>query len=369
MPAEPNARPAAAPVTTFARVRRVVGRLLGPWAWALAALGAVLLAFPPGGYLSPGLPASSGMPAGGRTFKPEGQSEAQFHADAARRLPPRLGAQVGAPTLGGLHHWPWRPRVLTLSSRTPARSIARAGGASVTRFVVLREWDVLEERPGWGVTWWRGWTGQSVTGPGRVFMGPWEWEESGASVSLGWFVGLPLALSLWRAGRGASVGRGEPRPPGRWDRLIAALRPAAWTAAAFAVGCVILGSGWRTEGGTAIHWGARRDPLHAPHPRFLRLDVSRPATDDDASWALGRRAWGLQISRLRHVPAEPFTPESAAAQLNRAWRGGNDADPDFPDAGRVRFAVDLSLWYALLPAALWSGGVLWRARAGRMRPA
>ena len=396
---------AAPAVTTAARVRHVLGRLLGPWGWCLALLGAVSIAVPGGRYYSADVAATGHLPQAGRRLPPPLQSDAGFLADAAKNLPPRTAVWVDrAPPAppGGARTW--HPRLLAARWREPAFPVAERFHAPLVSWLDDDPVDGPEvewSTPAWGVTarrrtsgweFWgpvrswkpgggrRGWPGipafdrdadrWGTNGPFSSlkprdpsdravtnYVGPWAWREREVRVSLWWFAGLPLLISVARLGRGVRSGWGDPRPAGRWRR---AVRPFAATAAAIAA--VAVAAGWGGPDRTAWVFpptgsgcSVRSDPFAAWHPRFVRGTIDERG-DAAPAWSVGDRCWGFQASRTRN-----------SAEI--AWPDRRTDDPDFAPPGTARTAVDLSLWYAFLPAALWSGTVLWRTRGGRMRPA
>ena len=390
--------------TTAARVRLVLSRLLGPWGWALAGLGAVLIAVPGGRYYTADVAATGHLPQAGRRLPPAVRSDAGFLADAAENLPPRAAVWVdrappGPPGAGRPRH----PRRLAVRWRGPAFPVADRFDKP---FLSHRPDDdpvdgpaAAWDSPAWGVRWRRGTTGWEFWGPARQwdvtpktrfggidspfdrdagrwethgmaplpdtalrsYIGPWAWRERELAVSLWWFAGAPLLVSLVRLWRGVRSGWGDPRPAGRWRRAVG---PFATTAALFAAAAAAADSEgpdrtWWALPGAGAGCSVRSDPFSAWHPRFVRVTFDRPA-DRSPGRSVGSRRWGFQFSRTRGP--------GVIHDLR-------DDDPDFAPPGTARTAADLSLWYLFLPAALWGGVGLWRTRgssgspAGRMRPA
>ena len=194
------------------------------------------------------------------------------------------------------------------------------------------------------------------------------WRETRLTIGAVWLVGFPLLWSLGRLLAGVTRGWGEPRPYGAWRR---AIRPFAWTCGAVGIALIAFGGGEFHHGPMfgeiTVSAAARRDPFNPGCFRFLRIAVDRPLAEvpDDwdlrtdpeprPEWSFGHRGIGLHADR----------------RLGTRFFGYRlGGDPDQPDY-EERTALDLSLWYALLPAALWSGASLWRSarRAARQRAA
>ena len=338
-------------MTAAARARRVVARLLGPWAWAAAILGAAVSLLPIESHPRP--PAGAGS---------------EPTADRATGVRVTPAAAAGFP---GLY---WRAVTVAWCGPafgTPDRLHLPDPDPAAERFAA---WHRRAGSPAGGWAAWRSYGGATGSGPDgewpTVWGGELAWRTVGLSLALPWLLGVPLLVSLARAVAAARGGWGDPVPAGRWRR---AARPWAATFAAIGTAAVLF-AGPRpvpTGGGTHVEFAPLRDPYVDPHPRGLRLVVVRapppgpPALGlllmdaGTTDRTLGGRRLGVRVESVRSDPAVRGVPVPT-------WS---------------RTAVDLSLWYALLPAAAWSGLTLWRTRAGgrsrtspaaspgRMRPA
>ena len=178
---------------------------------------------------------------------------------------------------------------------------------------------------------------------------------------------MPLLWSLVRLRGGMT--RGWDDPAGRWRR---AVRPWAATAAAVGAATLVLGPGdfsgadHPLTDDIAAGADVRRDPHSPGHPRALRVSLEYPTSPSEprgpydlfphepAPFRLGDRTRGVQLERENGLRAD-FEGHVSYANPSEVVRQGG-----------TRVALDLSLWYALLPAAVWSGVVLWRSR--RLRP-
>ena len=356
-----------------ARVRFVLARLLGPWGWALAALGVLLAAVPGGVYSRP--PAEFWE---GRDVFSEDVGayfDALEEVDAVRAAaPPRVRAWVG--TAGNLslgYFAAWHPRALCVRVSGPAfvsavvppeeRPVSSDPFAPHPGYAAeLKTWHAAAA----GLAWRRAFGGPDVYGgvPEAGFSAR-AWRIEDITVSLRWLAVWPLAWTAARVGSAWRDGWGDPRPAGLARRLA---RPWAWTAAGLGAGLAVLGGGDFERGpelgAATATLAVRRDPFTPLHPRFLRLWVDAPQPPPAADgtrpeWTRGGRAWGIRLAREQGFPT----------QSHYAPTG----DADAPRQQRELYALDLSLWYVLLLPAAWSAFVPWSARrrrdGNRRRPA
>ena len=351
--------------STAARVRHVLGRLLGPWGWCLALLGATAAAFPGTAY---------DWPPGAFDFNAPAPSAAErAELDRRRALAScASGVSVLRAEDAALHPRYGRALELRWAGRpflTADRVDADYPDATFDRHAA---WPAGAFSPAWGWAAWRLWGGEIGSGPNgelpTVFGREFAWKVAMLLIALPWLAGWPLLWSLWRFVAGVRGGWGDPRPAPAWRR---ATFPFAATFAAIAVASIVLadpGVARPTGGAGVFGFAPLRDPFADAHPWALRLvltdrpppappwvyleEVHRPADGDPGTF--GNRRWGLRVTNRR------------GARVRVPGAGAFLTEPDV-------FAVHLSLWYALLPTALWSGTVLWRTRrrdrAGRMRPA
>ena len=350
---------------TAARARHVLARLAGPWGWCLAGLGLVLLALPEGTYVFP-------TPG---TVLEEGEAD-ELWADDYHARGPTLGVVADAAGDGtDRRHWREVTFVLRGHRFRPPRSTALVDGAPRSADAA---WAGRSGSAAWGVALARSFEGMEILDdlPRRYpddATPPGAWRETRLTTGIVWLAGFPLLWSLARLFAGVTRGWGDPRAAGAWRR---AVRPAAWTCGAIGAGLIAFGGG-RFDSGprfgeVSVSAAARRDPFNPGHARFLRVAVERPLAavperwdsrafpEPHPPWSLGHRRFGLHADR--RLGTRYF-----AHRL-----GGDPDDPDHEE----RTALDLSLWYALLPAAGWSAVSLWRSRGrgspaspGRMRPA
>ncbi len=265
------AEPPAGAVTTFTRTRHVLARLLEPWVWALAGLGAVLIAVPGPAYQ---LPPERHPARPGGAGPPSNLNYADV-VDWRVRAHPAAGVWVGAPD-SGISVWHGRAVTGWLSREKPGPPPAPAASA---------DWTWRSEP--WGLRVRRGEQTYESARPPRTF------EMSLAAVGIGWLAGLPLLWSLVRLWIGVRGGWGDPQPAGRWRRVS---RPWAATLVSLAAAAVWAGGGLgeRETGPTVaevkVTVAARRSPFTPLHPRFLRVVVDRPdaAPPDDAAAGRGR---------------------------------------------------------------------------------
>ncbi|QDT16303.1 hypothetical protein [Alienimonas californiensis] len=355
-----------------------VSRAAGPWVWALAVLGLFLAVLPFYRYDAPAWDVLRVW----WPYDPDGPRHPMDlpfhlrrdhpHPDPQRELEPtRLGVRVAAPPGGGAaiaRHWRalevrWNGPPFANVNDASHYDDQRTGDPYSMEGAPqeVKDWSLWESEPAWGVS-----VRRTFWGPGATLLpteGRLAWKQLDLTVGIVWLLGPPLVWSLVRSVSFLRSAR-PPAEPSRW-RLAA--RPWVGTFAAIGGGMLLLNGTWDTSGrehgptirDTRVTLVARRDRFSAIHPLFLRLtlDLPREARQtgvDVPSWVVGSRRWGFQADRR---------------DSGRTLPGYAVFDHDDPRGGRPRVAFNLSLWYVLLPAALWSGVSLWRTRAGRMRPA
>ena len=340
--------------TAAGRVRRVAGRLLGPWGWCFALLGLALAVAPGDFYFTP--------------------------SEEGRRDPSGPTWPAGLCICAGRPGWLYPPEIDDRHRRAIGAWIAGPSAAVVDRrngpgpagpLPAERRWVGEWSAPAWGLSGKQAFRGD--LDPEDLYPDPAGGEAYRvASFQAGaiWLAGVPLLWSLIRLRHG--VRNGWDAPAGRWRR---AARPWGLTGAVIGAAALALGPGDSSGSGHEIFDGVdamatvRRDPFSPGHPRFLRLalDLPTPPSPKRGEYDLvpdrpppidwGDRTRGVQCQRHNGLRTD-F--QGHVSYVNPF---------DVPRQGGTKLALDVSLWYALLPAALWSGVVLWRSRAGRMRPA
>ena len=344
-----------------ARARHVLARLAEPWGWCLAAVGVVAATFPLRTDDRPP-PADANPP---RTAA-ERREIARLRETAAcasgvvverRAFGPPPATARRALTV----EWSGSPSLTPdrVSLRAADRDPLAARHAAWARRTGSPAW-----APGaWGWEAWRGYGGETGSGPdGRrptVFPGEPTWRTVGLSVALPWLVGVPLLWWLARLLAAARAGWGDPIEPGRGRR---AMRPWAWTfgligaATAFSAGDFLRGT---RPDEVRVGFAPLRSPFSAIHPRSLRLTVLiPPPTVSDPTGPVDLSPENVNSFVFRRGGVRASRERLSRVRLRgRTVREGYDLS-----------RIDLSLWYALLPAAGWSAVSLWRSRERTRRP-
>ena len=346
------------------RVRFVLARLLGPWGWALAGLGVLLTAVPPGWSRLPPWdvlkrhhPYARLVPPGRSGGLTDELFYGRDHPDPQCDLPdPAFAVSVAAPP-GRDGRAAWHGRAVAVRWDGPREPVGRGLPGPSRSDPAERAWAGTTTLPRWGLG-----VRKRHEGPGALNFpgGRLGWRRTRVTVAVVWLAGFPLAWSLLRLADGVRHGWDRP-PPRPWRR---AARPWVGTFAALAAALLAFGGAtpeWRPRGPTlfdrTVTVTARRDYHARFHPRFVRLtlDGERPAdpVPGRPAWGYGDRRCGLRADRWdapRPLPGYAvFDPDSASTFEPRS----------------SRVAVDVSLWYLLLPAAAWSAVGLWRTRRRR----
>ncbi|NNJ25196.1 hypothetical protein [Alienimonas chondri] len=358
----------ACPVTTAARVRLALGRLLGPWGWASAILGTLIATFPGQIYQTPPAPELSGAGRGERTLTEEEEAILAVERHAA------FSVSLDRPS--GIHAAHLRSVEIGFDGPASSDELAQQY-LRRDLHLPIRGYYAPPPKPDWvweidaplvGLSLSRKYDFQGPRFSSRVAnaTAPTAWKTIDATVGIVWFLLAPLLWTLVRIGQAWRHGWPLPKPFGRWRR---AVRPWAVTFGLLGAGLLWLGgtkNAGQSFGETRLSMDLRRDAYSPSHPRFVRLSVAHPLPpavvpagleyprEGPVGWYWGDRQRGLLLERRN---------ASQGVLARFPTRADN------PRRGESLTSLDLSLWYVLLPAALWSGVVLWRTRPERMRSA